>query len=936
MFAALPGLITKVYRRYITLRMIKFQENCLVAKHQKVDESVEQSSKIKLSVLTNSKGLLNKTIDIDENGGIFKTHSQPMTNGTIQRYDIDFSKLGVGLSSLKENQCFCHGVVQGSDPGDEYQVVTAKQRSSDPQSGKISRTQDFIEFRGRHISMLDYDPDDQCPYAYISAESIIQILTKLDPQWSRVGYWLVPSSSAGLYVDGKPVDDKCPGYHLYFEAENAEHLNDYMGAIFKLTVIAGHGWVKLSSNGAMNIRSCFDGSVYSPERIDFTAQPTLLSKRLSQQRPEPKYHPGNPIDCSQIPEVDEVKYKEVVETLKKNSDLVKRSKDLAEQKASEISKNRNISLDRARQLIQSQVGGDLHTEDVIIFKNLGEVSVADVMLDFKKYNQESCADPCEPEQGTGRAKFFANGGVKPLIHSMLHGGQNYYFPVDPKNLSWSYEDAVLTVSKVDRKQVGIIRKSINSLVEDILLNNDFSVLEMNDIKTLIKRYLGINKGALDQVIESTSIVDEGLQELTHRDIAVKYIDEHLSKSLSVIGSEGCLWVYNDQIGLYCEFSLTQVEDKIGEHFPGKNCKKGSDYKAISRLVYNKLEDKDFFSDAPSGVPAKSHFIRISDDGSINYEPYTPYHRQRFKLAVDPQKIPAPLFKQYLIDTFGGFEGIPEVDLLQQIMGGLISGTFRKIQRAVLLKGNGSNGKSALLEMLGEMFPSDAICTVSPHDLDQEYCKAELCGKTINIVGELDASKPLRASFKDIIGCDTAIRARKLYENSFKFKPKAGHIFASNHFPQTEDHSHGFYRRWVILSFNNTVQDGKKIPNLGALIAEKELPLVLAWALIGAEKLTKNNFNLPLTGNHKKELENWKVSKDSVYGFLSDEDVVEACPGIRTPRKEVYKAYCRWCGQVGMKTLGYNTFINKVDLKYPKTKRTGEPRTFKGLRLKQAS
>ncbi len=146
----------------------------------------------------------------------------------------------------------------------------------------------------------------------LSAESIIQILTKLDPQWGQVGYWLVPSSSAGLYVDGKAVGDSCPGYHLYFEAENAEHLKEYMGAIFKLTIIVGHGWIKLSSNGAMHVRSCFDGSVYSPERIDFTARPTLLSKRLSQKRPEPKYHPGDPIDCSQIPEVDEVKYKEVV------------------------------------------------------------------------------------------------------------------------------------------------------------------------------------------------------------------------------------------------------------------------------------------------------------------------------------------------------------------------------------------------------------------------------------------------------------------------------------------------------------------------------------------------------------------------------------------------------------------------------------------------
>ncbi len=933
---SISGADNNFIQEEYTIYMVTVQDDCLLANTEIKDESGEQSIKAKLSVLTNRNGPLNKAIDIDDSGAISKTHSHPMTNGVIQRYDIDFSTLGSGLSKLTNNQCFCHGVVTGSKsgkPGDENQVVTAKQLSSNPEPGMISRTHDFMEFRRRHISMLDYDPDEQCPHAYIAGKSIIQILEKIDPQWGQVGYWLVPSSSAGLCLDGKPLDNDHHGYHLYFQAENAENLRAYMDAIFKVTVIAGHGWIKLSSNGAMHVRSCFDGSVYSPERIDFTAPPTLLSERLSQKRPEPDYHPGKPIDCSQILEVDEVNYRETVEALKKDSDLIQRSKELAEKKAAEISEARNISLDRARQLVHSRLGGKLNPEDIITFKNLGDVPVADVMLNHDKYNQESCADPCEPEQGTSKAMFFANDGVRPLIHSMLHGGKNYYFPVDPNKMTWSYEDAELTVMKVDLGADTVTQKGVNALAEDILLHNKFTPIELDSMKTLMNKKLKISKGAITQMIKAASVSDEPEIVLTHWQIANKYIAENLKPFPSTVGSEGGLWVYAHVDGLFKEFPLTAVEDDIGKHFSGQNCKKGSDYKAIGKLVYNRLRQDDFFDDAPLGIPTKSKFIRAAKNGAILKEAYTPEHRQRFKLPVDPVEKAAPRFEQYLIDTFGNLKNNPEIALLQQMLGGLVSGTFGKIQRAVLLKGGGSNGKSVLLELLGHMFPTDAKTVVSPHDLDNEHLKAELCGKIINIVGELDAKKPLRASFKDIISCDTEISARKMYKDPFRFKPRAGHIFASNHFPQTDDHTPGFYRRWVILNFANTVPDSKKIPNLGAVIAKEELPQVLAWAIIGAEKLVKNGFKLPLPASHDKEMKNWKALKDSVYGFLSDEDVVEDSPGSRTSRKEVYAAYCAWCRQVGMPAEKYREFISRVDQTYPKAKWSGEPQSFKNMRLK---
>lgn len=497
---------------------------------------------------------------------------------------------------------------------------------------------------------------------------------------------------------------------------------------------------------------------------------------------------------------------------------------------------------------------------------------------------------------------------------------------DGSESEWTFEDAEFTIYHVGSKADYVTQKGI-SLAEDILFHNNFTELEMSFIIDLMKKHFRINKGSLEKIIKDDT------QELTHFNIVEKHLKEHLPKPPLAIGCEGCLWQYNVNNGLYESSDLTKVEAAVAKNYPGKNCKKGSDYQAIARLVYNQIKYDSFFDNAPYGIPAESKFIRVQDDGSMIHEPYSPDHRQRYKLPADPKQKKAPLFWEYLKDTFRGPNSKEEINLLQQIMGGLVTGTFNRLQRAVLLIGNGNNGKSVLLELLGHMFPENIQCAISPDLFDNEKYRAELSGKKINIIGELDETKSLKASFKDMISCDTKMSGRRIYGDPIYFKPDAGHIFSSNHFPMTLDHSKGFYRRWVIIDFKNKVAVDKKISNLGAKIAEQELAQVLAWALIGAEKLAKNRFRLPLTKSHYKAMERWRASNDSVFGFLNDEDVIERIPGVKTPRKDAFAAYRNWCIQMGLKAVGLQDFYSRCRRVFSETKPSGESYCFKEMRLK---
>ncbi len=95
--------------------------------------------------------------------------------------------------------------------------------------------------------------------------------------------------------------------------------------------------------------------------------------------------------------------------------------------AQKLAERMNLPISKAVEVMKSRTAGHLLAGDMIHFQQLGSVPVADVLQDPTKYDKQTCADPLEPEEGTSRAKFFANvDSGTPLVHSMLHGGSKYY------------------------------------------------------------------------------------------------------------------------------------------------------------------------------------------------------------------------------------------------------------------------------------------------------------------------------------------------------------------------------------------------------------------------------------------------------------------------------------------------------------------------------
>ena len=176
-------------------------------------------------------------------------------------------------------------------------------------------------------------------------------------------------------------------------------------------------------------------------------------------------------------------------------------------------------------------------------------------------------------------------------------------------------------------------------------------------------------------------------------------------------------------------------------------------------------------------------------------------------------------------------------------------------------------------------------------------------------------KPIPAhDFKTITGRDP-INARQPYGQPFTFTPTASHIFSSNHYIYSTDHSEAFYARFVVIECANSraFNDEEIITDLAEQIIENELEAIMAWGLQGAKRLMDNRGVLTRTKTSARMLAEWMRSSNSLMEFVTDEDVIVFGPQMShyVNRTEFYTAYVEWCKESGRRPMSKNRVYGEL-------------------------
>jgi len=255
--------------------------------------------------------------------------------------------------------------------------------------------------------------------------------------------------------------------------------------------------------------------------------------------------------------------------------------------------------------------------------------------------------------------------------------------------------------------------------------------------------------------------------------------------------------------------------------------------------------------------------------------------------------------------------------------------------AVMLVGNGANGKSTYLRLLEDLYRPHVVHIGLQvlSDPSQRFAVAGLRSALVNVYADLPRT-PLSDSgrFKVLTGGDSITADRKFRE-PVSFVNGAKLFFSANELPETHDYSVAFWRRWIVVEFPH--QFPRDDDFYARAFPEDDRPAILAAAIAAfARALRRGGFAGVGTAQDYQEI--WKRRTDSVYAFVME--MLESGRYIRDPKGEVdlsllysdYVAYVN-SSDVFTKPLAKNWFVARLMEMGFGRRHSGSSRFIQGLR-----
>jgi putative DNA primase/helicase len=238
-----------------------------------------------------------------------------------------------------------------------------------------------------------------------------------------------------------------------------------------------------------------------------------------------------------------------------------------------------------------------------------------------------------------------------------------------------------------------------------------------------------------------------------------------------------------------------------------------------------------------------------------------------------------------------------------------------LEKCLLLYGEGSNGKSVLYRVINELLGKENITSYSiPQLTDKqkgEYYTVNLQNKLLNYCSDTKGAFDDTGVFKQLVSGEK-VTGRHPAGRPIEFVNNAKFIFNVNVLPTTPENVYGFFRRFEIIDFSVTVEEGKKDRQLPLKITENELSGVFNWILKGLDRLLQNKKLTNCKANNEA-LERFKIKSNNVLEFLLDEGF-EVCTNVEQGEvfNELYQKYQSWISENGGHAVKKSNFKDRID------------------------
>jgi putative DNA primase/helicase len=311
------------------------------------------------------------------------------------------------------------------------------------------------------------------------------------------------------------------------------------------------------------------------------------------------------------------------------------------------------------------------------------------------------------------------------------------------------------------------------------------------------------------------------------------------------------------------------------------------------------------------------------------------------VKYDP-KATCPRFIQFLAAILNGDE--ETAIFLQRFFGYTLTGSTRE-QCFLILYGDGSNGKSTLLNVLRWLLGTYCKQTKPDTLMQKKFGDgipndvAMLRGARMVTAIETNEGRQFdEAKIKEMTGGDP-VSARFFRKEFFEFVPEFKLYLATNHKPRIIGDDAGIWRRVRLVPFNvsfwNPDKQGETGPEhlradktLGDALRE-ELPGILNWALQGC--LDWQRDGLPEPRSVADATEEYRAESDPLETFLAERCYrAEHCT---TPNAILFEEFSKWAEREDENELSQKVFTARMKLKgFENSRGTGGLRRWKGVGL----
>jgi len=360
-----------------------------------------------------------------------------------------------------------------------------------------------------------------------------------------------------------------------------------------------------------------------------------------------------------------------------------------------------------------------------------------------------------------------------------------------------------------------------------------------------------------------------------------------------------IYVWRD--GYYQPYAASLIKEecrfRLGEEFRTNRVNEVIDFIRASSF-------KDRGEEPPRLIPLLNGVLDIE---TMLLKPHSPEYMFFNLLPVEYNPTAkCPMVEKFLGEVAGCRE---DVDILLEVVAFCLYREYF-IAKALMLVGEGSNGKSTFLNLVKTFLGKENVAGRSLQDLEENrFAKADLNHKLANVYADLpDKALWRTGTFKMLTGRDL-IAAERKFQQSFTFENYAKLLFSANKVPEVYDDTDAFFRRWIIVVFPNQFTNDKADPHiLKKLTTPEELSGLLNFVIPALKKLLqKGQFSYSKT---TEEIREDYIRKSSPIGAFAM-DCLATDSDAFIPKQELFNVFAEYCRVRKIPCVTKDTFFKNL-------------------------